>query len=87
MYIFETIVVIVVCAFFTVFFYGLWLVENDRDEFRKKHGVDPKYYSCVTKGDEFCSHTDWCDAEIALYPEQYEAEMKLKENDPTNKDQ
>ena len=85
--IFEIIVVLVICAFFTVFFYGLWLVENDRDEFRKQHGVDPKYYSCVTKGDEFCSHTDWCDAEIALYPEQYEVEMKLKENDPTNKDQ
>lgn len=84
--IFEIIVVLVICAFFTVFFYGLWLVENDRDEFRKQHGVDPKYYSCVTKGDEYCSHTDWCDAEIALYPEQYEAEMKLKEND-TNKDQ
>lgn len=87
MYIFETIVVLLICAFFTVFFYGLWLVENDRDEFRKQHGVDPKYYSCVTKGDEYCSHTDWCDAEKALYPEQYEAEMKLKENDPTNKDQ
>ena len=87
MYIFETIVVLVICAFFTVFFYGLWLVEADRDEFKKQHGVDPKYYSCVTKGDEYCSHTDWCDAEIALYPEQHEAEMKLKENDATNKDQ
>ena len=84
--IFEIIVVIVVCAFFTVFFYGLWLVENDRDEFRKKHGVDPKYYSCVTKGDMDCTHSDWCEAEIALFPEQYEYEMKLKEND-TNKDQ
>ena len=85
--VFEFIVLFVICGFFTVFFYGLYLVETDRDDFRKKHGVDPKYYSCVTKGDEYCSHTDWCDAEIALYPEQYEAEMKLKENDPTNKDQ
>ena len=83
----SVIFLLVFCAIASFLLYGLWKVENDRYEFRKKHGVDPKYYSCVTKGDEFCSHTDWCDAEIALYPEQYEAEMKLKENDPTNKDQ
>ncbi len=83
--IFEIILLLVICGFFTVFFYGLWLLEDDNDEFRKKHGVKPKYYSCVTKGDEYCNHTDWCDAEIALYPEEYEAEMKLKENDQ-NKD-
>ena len=81
MEIIQVIVVLVICGFFTVFFYGLWLVELDRDEFRKQHGVDPKYYSCVTKGDEFCSHSDWCDAEIALYPEQYELEMKRLDND------
>jgi len=82
--IFEIIVVLVICAFFTVFFYGLWLVEADRDDFRKKHGVDPKYYSCVTKGDEYCNHSDWCDAEKTLYPDQYKAEVKRLENDPTD---
>lgn len=75
------IVIIVVCAIATFFLYGIWAVENDNDNFRKKHGVKPKYYSCVTQGDEYCSHTDWCDAEIALYPEQYEFEMKRLEND------
>jgi len=79
--IFEIIVLLIVCAGFSAFFYGLWLLENDNDEFRKQHGVKPKYFRCVTKGDIYCNHEDWCDAEIALYPEQYEAEMKLKEND------
>ena len=64
-----------------MFFYGLWLLENDNDEFRKRHGVKPKYFRCVTKGDKYCNHDDWCAAEKALYPEQYEAEMKKKENE------
>ena len=81
MYIFETIVLLVICGFFTVFFYGLWLVETDRDDFRRKHGVDPKYFRCVTKGDKYCNHTEWCDAEKKLYPEMYKEEMKRKENE------
>ena len=81
MYVFETIILIVICAFFSMFFYGLWLLENDNDEFRKRHGVKPKYFRCVTKGDKYCNHDDWCAAEKALYPEQYEAEMKKKENE------
>lgn len=82
MYIFETIVVLVICAFFSAFFYGLWLIENDSDEFRKRHGVKPKYYRCVTKGDTYCNHDDWCDAEKILYPDEYKEEMKRLENDP-----
>lgn len=75
--IFETILLIVMCGFFAVFFYGLWLLEDDNDEFRKKHGVKPKYYRCVTKGDKYCNHSDWCDTQ--------QVETKLKEND-TDKD-
>ncbi len=78
---FEIIVLFVVCIAFSVFFYGLFLLENDSDEFRKRHGVKPKYFRCVTKGDIYCNHDDWCAAEKALYPEQYEAEMKRKENE------
>ena len=62
------------------------MLEKDIDEFRDKYGVKPKNYRCVTKGDMYCTHSDWCEAEIALYPEQYEYEMKLKENDKS-KDQ
>lgn len=77
----TTIIVLVVCGFLSVFFYGLWLIENDTDEFRKRHGVKPKYFRCVTKGDTYCNHDEWCDAEKKLYPEEYEAEMKRLEND------
>lgn len=78
---FEIIVLFVVCIFFSVFFYGLFLLENDNDEFRKRHGVKPKYFRCVTKGDKYCNHAEWCAAEKALYPKEYEAEMKRKENE------
>lgn len=43
----EVINVIAIIIFFaisTVFLYGLWLVDNDRYEFRKKNGIDPKYH-------------------------------------------
>lgn len=38
------IVIIVVCAIATFFLYGIWAVENDNDNFRKKHGYKPKYH-------------------------------------------
>jgi hypothetical protein len=76
----EIFLVIVGCAVASVIIYSLWLLENDRDRFREKHGVKPNYYSCATKGDMYCNHTDWCDAEIALFPEQYEEEMKNNKN-------
>lgn len=78
---FEIIVLFVVCILFSVFFYGLFLLENDNDEFRKRHGVKPKYFRCVTKGDKYCNHAEWCDAEKKLYPEIYKEEMKRKENE------
>jgi hypothetical protein len=71
----SAIAVALFCAVALLLFYGLWLLENDSDVFRKKHGVKPKYYRCATKGDMYCNHAEWCDAEIALYPEEYEAEM------------
>ena len=30
--------------FGSLFFYGLWLIESDNDEFRKKNGYKPKYH-------------------------------------------
>jgi hypothetical protein len=72
----SVIAVVLFCAGVSAFLYGMWLLENDSDDFRKRYGVKPKYYRCVTNGDEYCNHTDWCDTEIALYPEEYEAEMK-----------
>ncbi len=49
----SVIFLIVFCAIATVFLYGIWLVDNDRYEFRKKHGIDPKYHGWkVDKNDE-----------------------------------
>jgi hypothetical protein len=76
----NIIAVVVFCAIASVVLYGICLLENDSDDFRKKHGVKPKYYRCVTKGDTYCGHTEWCDAEIVLHPEQYAEEMKRVEN-------
>lgn len=36
----QIIVLIVICGFLTFFVYGIWTVENDRDEFYKKNGYD-----------------------------------------------
>lgn len=36
--------IIVFCAVATVILYGLYLLEDDRHQYRKKHGVDPKYH-------------------------------------------
>lgn len=40
----SVILMLVFCAVATFFFYGLWLIESDNDEFRKKHGYKPKYH-------------------------------------------
>jgi hypothetical protein len=42
--IFSVIFVIVFCAIASFFIYGMYLIDNDRHEYRKKHGVDPKYH-------------------------------------------
>lgn len=73
------IMLVIFCAIATAFLYKKWSVENsiNDDTFKRTHCNE----RCVTKGDMYCNHHDWCDAEIALYPEQYEAEMKRAEND------
>ena len=40
----NVIAIIVFCVVAAFFLYGLWLVDNDRYEFRKKNGFDPKYH-------------------------------------------
>ena len=40
----SVIAVVIFCAVASVFLYGIWLVDNDRYQFRKKHGIDPKYH-------------------------------------------
>ena len=82
----TVIFIFLFCIVASLLLYGILLLENDNDEFRKRHGVKPKYFRCVTKGDRYCNHEEWCAAEKALYPKEYEAEMKRKENDQ-NKNQ
>ena len=48
----SVIAVVVFCAIASVFLYGIWLVDNDRYQFRKKHGIDPKYHGWVVKDEE-----------------------------------
>lgn len=47
----KLLLLIIFCAGGTYFMYGIWLLENDKDEFRKKHGYKPKYHDW-TKSDE-----------------------------------
>ena len=49
----QVIVMTVLCAIASGFLYGIWLVDNHRYEFRKKHGVDPKWHGWkVDENDE-----------------------------------
>ena len=49
----SVIAVVVFCVVAAFFLYGLWLVDNDRYQFRKKHGIDPKYHGWkVDENDE-----------------------------------
>ena len=48
----SVIFVIIFCAIASFFIYGMWTLENDRYEFRKKHGIDPKYHGWVVKEDD-----------------------------------
>ena len=50
--IFEIIVVLVICAFFTVFFYGLWLVENDIRYIQAMSYLNILYCLAKTKTEE-----------------------------------
>ena len=70
----QLIVIFIVCALSSLWLYRVWRTENDSYE------ISNEYDYCVKRGDMYCNHTDWCDAEIALYPEQYELEMKRLAN-------
>ena len=49
----SVIAVVIFCVVASVFLYGMWSVENARYEFRKKHGIDPKYHGWkVDENDE-----------------------------------
>ena len=48
----SVIIITVLCAFGSAVLYGLWLVENDSDEFRKKHGYKPKYHDWKENKDD-----------------------------------
>lgn len=48
----TVIFVVLFCAVASVFLYGMWAVENDRYEFRKKHGIDPKYHGWIVENEE-----------------------------------
>jgi hypothetical protein len=48
----SVIAVVVFCALASALLYGIWLIDNDRYEFRKKHGIDPKYHGWVVKDEE-----------------------------------
>ena len=45
----NVIAVVVFCAVASAMLYGIWLIDNDRYEFRKKHGIDPKYHGWIVK--------------------------------------
>lgn len=72
----TVIVVTVMYGIVSAFLYKKWLQsEIVREDKFSKH------IHCVTTGDMYCSHSDWCDAEIALYPNEYEVETKRLENE------
>ena len=48
----SIIVITVLCAIASVLLYGMYLLENDRYEFKKKHGIDPKYHGWIVKDEE-----------------------------------
>jgi hypothetical protein len=52
MEVFTVIFVILFCVVAAALLYGMWTVENDRYEFRKKHGIDPKYHGWIVKDKE-----------------------------------
>ena len=52
MSIIQLIVIFVICIVGSFVTYGLWLLETDRDEFRKKHGYDPKYHQREERKDD-----------------------------------
>ena len=45
----SVIAIVVFCVVASMFLYGMWVLEDDRYQFRKKHGIDPKYHGWVVK--------------------------------------
>ena len=72
MEVFYVTLLVIFCVLASMLFYKLWMRESATD--------DPKYEYCVTKGDMYCSHTDWCEAEKILFPEQYAEETNKLSN-------
>jgi hypothetical protein len=48
----SVICVVLFCVGASALLYGIWLIDNDRYQFRKKHGIDPKYHGWVVKDKE-----------------------------------
>ena len=48
----DVIAVVLFCVGASALLYGIWLIDNDRYEFRKKHGIDPKYHGWIVKDKE-----------------------------------
>ena len=48
----SVIFLIVFCILGSALMYGIYLLEDDRYEFKKKHGIDPKYHGWVVKEDD-----------------------------------
>jgi len=48
----TAILVFVFCIGASALLYGIWVLEDDRYQFRKKHGIDPKYHGWVVKDKE-----------------------------------
>ncbi len=48
----SVIFAVLFCILAPLLFYGIYLLEDDRYQFRKKHGIDPKYHGWVVKEDD-----------------------------------
>lgn len=48
----DVIAIVVFCILASAFLYGMWVLEDDRYQFRKKHGIDPKYHGWIVKDKE-----------------------------------
>ena len=48
----SVIAVVVFCVVASMFLYGMWVLEDDIYQFRKKHGIDPKYHGWIVKDKE-----------------------------------
>ena len=67
----ELILVFIGCAIFSTFVYKIW-----RNEDSAAYDIHSEQDYCVMKGDLYCEHTEWCELEKEMFPEQYEEEMK-----------